>query len=103
MEVPGACAELLDLKDLESKVGQKPPDGLLRWLREDPAAHLLRSSPSRGPRYGLGEKIRALKLELSTSSDTSEDSDVAFGSSDFSQPILLQGHNPLESMCDTLS
>ncbi|XP_053100939.1 leucine rich adaptor protein 1 [Hemicordylus capensis] len=67
MEVPGGCPELAlppDLKDLESKVGQKPPDGLLRWLREDPAAHLLRSSPSRGLRHGLGEKIKALKLEL---------------------------------------
>uniref|UniRef100_A0A670IKY3 Leucine rich adaptor protein 1 n=1 Tax=Podarcis muralis TaxID=64176 RepID=A0A670IKY3_PODMU len=67
MEVPGSCAELPlphDLKDLESKVGQKAPDGLLRWLREDPAAHLLRSSPSRGLRHGLGEKIKALKLEL---------------------------------------
>ncbi|XP_054835360.1 leucine rich adaptor protein 1 [Eublepharis macularius] len=64
MELPSGCAELSDLKDLESKVGQKPPDGLLRWLREDPAAHLLRSNPSRGLRHGLGEKIRALKLEL---------------------------------------
>ncbi|XP_066480722.1 leucine rich adaptor protein 1 [Tiliqua scincoides] len=68
MEAPGGCAELPllppDLKDLESKVGLKPPDGLLRWLREDPTAHLLRGSPSRGLRNGLGEKIRALKLEL---------------------------------------
>ncbi|XP_062974579.1 leucine rich adaptor protein 1 [Elgaria multicarinata webbii] len=67
MEVPGCCAELPlppDLKDLESKVGQRPPDGLLRWLREDPVAHLLRSSPSRGLRHGLGEKIKALKVEL---------------------------------------
>ncbi|XP_060087739.1 leucine rich adaptor protein 1 [Heteronotia binoei] len=64
MEVPAGCADFPDLKDLESKVGQKPPDGLLRWLREDPAAHLLPSSPSRGLRQGLGEKIKALKLEL---------------------------------------
>lgn len=69
MEAPGVCAELplpTDLKDLESKVGQKPPDGLLRWLREDPTAHLLRGSPSlgQGMRNGLGEKIKALKLEL---------------------------------------
>ncbi|KAL8178752.1 UNVERIFIED_CONTAM: hypothetical protein K2H54_056137 [Gekko kuhli] len=61
MEAPGGGAELPDLKSLESKVGQKPPDGLLRWLREDPAAHLLPGSPSRGL---LGEKIEALKLEL---------------------------------------
>ncbi|XP_063153929.1 leucine rich adaptor protein 1 [Candoia aspera] len=67
MEAPGSGAELPlppDLKDLEMKVGQKPPDGLVRWLRGDPAAHLLRSSPNRGPRHGLGEKIKALKLEL---------------------------------------
>uniref|UniRef100_A0A6J0SV04 Leucine rich adaptor protein 1 n=1 Tax=Pogona vitticeps TaxID=103695 RepID=A0A6J0SV04_9SAUR len=67
MEVPAGCAELPlppDLKDLESKVGQRPPEGLLRWLREDPAAHLLRSSPGRGLCQGLGEKIKALKLEL---------------------------------------
>uniref|UniRef100_A0A8D2IX47 Leucine rich adaptor protein 1 n=1 Tax=Varanus komodoensis TaxID=61221 RepID=A0A8D2IX47_VARKO len=68
MEVPpGRGAELSlppDLKDLESKVGQRPPDGLLRWLREDPVAHLLRSSPSRGWSHGLGEKIKTLKVEL---------------------------------------
>nr|XP_060629417.1 leucine rich adaptor protein 1 [Anolis sagrei ordinatus] len=69
MEVPApvGCAEVPlppDLKELESKVGQRPPEGLLRWLREDPTAHLLRSSPGRGLRHGLGEKIKALKLEL---------------------------------------
>ncbi|XP_061488846.1 leucine rich adaptor protein 1 [Rhineura floridana] len=67
MEVPGSCAEQPlppDLKDLENKVGQKPPDGLLRWLKEDPAAYVLRSSPSWGLRHGLGEKIKTLKLEL---------------------------------------
>ncbi|XP_026563109.1 leucine rich adaptor protein 1 isoform X1 [Pseudonaja textilis] len=67
MEVPGSGAELPlppDLKDLEMKLGQKPPDGLIRWLRGDPTAHLLRNSPNRGPRHGLGEKIKALKLEL---------------------------------------
>ncbi|KAL7985128.1 hypothetical protein Chor_003698 [Crotalus horridus] len=67
MEVLGSGAELSlppDLKDLEMKLGQKPPDGLIRWLRGDPAAHLLRNSPNRGPRHGLGEKIKALKVEL---------------------------------------
>ncbi|XP_077190005.1 leucine rich adaptor protein 1 [Paroedura picta] len=65
MEAPGGGAEFPDLRDLESKVGQKPPDGLLRWLREDPAAHLLAGSPSGGLlRQGLGEKIKALKLDL---------------------------------------
>uniref|UniRef100_A0A8D0DYR0 Leucine rich adaptor protein 1 n=1 Tax=Salvator merianae TaxID=96440 RepID=A0A8D0DYR0_SALMN len=69
MEVPASGAEFPrlppDLKDLENKVGQKPPEGLLRWLQEDPTTHLLRSSPSRGLRHhGLGDKIKALKLEL---------------------------------------
>ncbi|XP_074858711.1 leucine rich adaptor protein 1 isoform X2 [Carettochelys insculpta] len=65
MEGPG-CAEPLppDLKELESKVGRRPPEGLVRWLREDPAAALLGESPARGQRRGLAEKIKALKLEL---------------------------------------
>nr|XP_033773144.1 leucine rich adaptor protein 1 [Geotrypetes seraphini]XP_033773145.1 leucine rich adaptor protein 1 [Geotrypetes seraphini]XP_033773146.1 leucine rich adaptor protein 1 [Geotrypetes seraphini] len=55
------------LKDLESKVGRKPPEGLLRWLREDPA-QLQGESPAllgeSGSQQGLGAKIKALKLEL---------------------------------------
>uniref|UniRef100_A0A8C8RD67 Leucine rich adaptor protein 1 n=1 Tax=Pelusios castaneus TaxID=367368 RepID=A0A8C8RD67_9SAUR len=55
-----------ELKELESKVGRRAPDGLVRWLREDPAAALLGGSPARGrgQRRGLAEKIKALKLEL---------------------------------------
>ncbi|XP_005303096.2 leucine rich adaptor protein 1 [Chrysemys picta bellii] len=65
MEGPG-CGEPLppDLKELESKVGRRAPEGLVRWLREDPAAALLRESPARGQRRGLAGKIKALKLEL---------------------------------------
>lgn len=71
----GVWSETLpDLESLESKVGRKTPEGLLRWLREDPA-QLLGDSPAgpgesraRGPplpgSQGLGEKIKALKLEL---------------------------------------
>ncbi|CAM5172451.1 unnamed protein product [Natator depressus] len=65
MEGPG-CGEPLppDLKELESKVGRRAPEGLVRWLREDPAAALLGESPARGQRRGLAGKIKALKLEL---------------------------------------
>ncbi|XP_053549940.1 leucine rich adaptor protein 1 [Bombina bombina] len=55
-----------DLKDIETKVGRKTPDGLLRWMREDPVLLLeekgqvlLDTSDQ-----GLGDKIKALKLEL---------------------------------------
>ncbi|XP_067423899.1 leucine rich adaptor protein 1 [Emydura macquarii macquarii] len=51
-------------QELESKVGRRAPEGLVRWLREDPAAGLLGGSPARGQRRGLAEKIKALKLEL---------------------------------------
>nr|XP_056701412.1 leucine rich adaptor protein 1 [Euleptes europaea] len=64
MEAPSACADSLALKELEGKVGRRPPDGLLRWLREDPAAPLLPGSPGRGPRPGLPGQIAALKREL---------------------------------------
>ncbi|KAG6928276.1 leucine rich adaptor protein 1, partial [Chelydra serpentina] len=53
-----------DLRELESKVGRRAPEGLVRWLREDPAAALLGESPARGQRRGLAGKIKALKLEL---------------------------------------
>ncbi|XP_063795580.1 leucine rich adaptor protein 1 [Pseudophryne corroboree] len=54
-----------DLRDLETKVGRKTPEGLLRWMREDP---VLRVGESAGQllmgNQGLGDKIEALKLEL---------------------------------------
>ncbi|XP_030063502.1 leucine rich adaptor protein 1 [Microcaecilia unicolor] len=55
------------LKDLESKVGRKPPEGLMRWLREDSAQQLGESPALPGEseaQQGLGPKIKALKLEL---------------------------------------
>ncbi|XP_069837283.1 leucine rich adaptor protein 1 [Dendropsophus ebraccatus] len=52
-----------DLRDLESKVGRKTPEGLLRWMREEPA--LRGGSGCNGSRsLGLGGKIEALRLEL---------------------------------------
>ncbi|XP_053325977.1 leucine rich adaptor protein 1 [Spea bombifrons] len=55
-----------DLRDLESKVGRKTPEGLLRWMREDPVLHhgeagqVIMDSKDQG----LGDKIKALKVEL---------------------------------------
>ncbi|XP_041133191.1 leucine rich adaptor protein 1-like [Polyodon spathula] len=64
---------LPDLKDVESKIGRKTPEGLLRWLREDSALLLGGNtlnpgeSKERDPlpgKKGLDEKIRNLKLEM---------------------------------------
>lgn len=53
-----------DLRDVESKVGRKTPEGLLRGLRgeREPGPSgtlLLPGAPSSG--HGLGDKITALK------------------------------------------
>ncbi|XP_069498386.1 leucine rich adaptor protein 1 [Ambystoma mexicanum] len=65
------CETLPDLEALENKLGRKTPEGLLRWLREDPAqllgdssAETRRREPPLQGCQGLGEKIKALKLEL---------------------------------------
>ncbi|KAE8610021.1 hypothetical protein XENTR_v10011990 [Xenopus tropicalis] len=63
----GTCTESVpDLKDLESKVGRKTPESLLRWMREDPVLHLAESGQGQGEsaEHGLAQKIKALKLEL---------------------------------------
>lgn len=56
-----------DLRDVESKVGRKTPEGLLRGLRGERESGpsgtlLLPGAPSSG--HGLGDKIKALKMEL---------------------------------------
>ncbi|KAG8507638.1 Leucine rich adaptor protein 1 [Galemys pyrenaicus] len=53
-----------DLRDVESKVGRKTPEGLLRGLRGEweYGALLLPGAPSSG--HGLGDKIMALRMEL---------------------------------------
>ncbi|XP_006011334.1 leucine rich adaptor protein 1 [Latimeria chalumnae] len=56
-----------DLKDLELKVGRKTPEGLLRWLQEEPvllAAETAGNSGKGKEGDPLGEKIQALKLEM---------------------------------------
>ncbi|KAG2461422.1 leucine rich adaptor protein 1 [Polypterus senegalus] len=67
------CEPLPDLRDLESKVGRKTPEGLLRWLREDSAPHSggstletceRRDADSLVAKKGLAEKIRDLRLEM---------------------------------------
>ncbi|XP_075472347.1 leucine rich adaptor protein 1 isoform X1 [Ascaphus truei] len=63
----GTCVEPTpDLKDLEAKVGRKTPEGLLRWMREDPVQKLGESGQGvmDSGDHGIGDKIKALKLEL---------------------------------------
>ncbi|KAI5139383.1 leucine rich adaptor protein 1 [Manis pentadactyla] len=56
-----------DLRDVEGKVGRKTPEGLLRGLRGEwepgtSGSLLLSGAPSTG--HGLGDKIMALRMEL---------------------------------------
>ncbi|XP_073421317.1 leucine rich adaptor protein 1 [Dendrobates tinctorius] len=48
-----------DLRDVESKVGRKTPEGLLRWMSEEPR---MRGCGSGG--RSLEDKMEALRLEL---------------------------------------
>ncbi|XP_066548397.1 leucine rich adaptor protein 1 [Amia ocellicauda] len=70
MEDSSVSESLPDLKDLETKIGRKTPEGLLRWMR-DPGAQLAESRSSTAERQdpdlgkkGLSEKIRDLRLEM---------------------------------------
>ncbi|KAM9324612.1 leucine rich adaptor protein 1 [Gastrophryne carolinensis] len=63
MEVSGPRAE--ELRDVETKLGRKTPEGLLRWMKEEPAraeAKIPEKLPPQTPE--LGEKIRRLRIEL---------------------------------------
>ncbi|KAM6078286.1 leucine rich adaptor protein 1 [Theristicus caerulescens] len=54
-----------DLRELASKVGRRPPAGLLRGLRADAApAPPAPPAPARGARPPLADRLRALRLEL---------------------------------------
>uniref|UniRef100_A0A8C3JX66 Leucine rich adaptor protein 1 n=1 Tax=Calidris pygmaea TaxID=425635 RepID=A0A8C3JX66_9CHAR len=56
-----------DLRELASKVGRRPPAGLLRGLRADnPSAPPAPppAPPARGARPPLADRLRALRLEL---------------------------------------
>ncbi|KAM6124295.1 leucine rich adaptor protein 1 [Pterocles gutturalis] len=54
-----------DLRELASKVGRRPPAGLLRGLRADTApAPPAPPAPARGARLPLADRLRALRLEL---------------------------------------
>ncbi|XP_074953857.1 leucine rich adaptor protein 1 [Phalacrocorax aristotelis] len=57
-----------DLRELASKVGRRPPAGLLRGLRADtapaPPGPPLLPAPARGARPPLADRLRALRLEL---------------------------------------
>lgn len=60
-----------DLKDIETKIGRKTPEGLLRWMRED-ASSLRGETKVATPqdtskdtgRKSLDEKIRKLRMEM---------------------------------------
>ncbi|XP_068098636.1 leucine rich adaptor protein 1 [Hyperolius riggenbachi] len=51
-----------DLRDLETKLGRKTPEGLLRWMKEEPGE--CENPIQDGASRGLGDKIRALRLEM---------------------------------------
>ncbi|NXX18454.1 LURA1 protein, partial [Podargus strigoides] len=57
-----------DLRELASKVGRRPPAGLLRGLRAETAAAPpvppAPPAPARGARPPLADRLRALRLEL---------------------------------------
>ncbi|KAM6199307.1 leucine rich adaptor protein 1 [Sarcoramphus papa] len=54
-----------DLRELASKVGRRPPAGLLRGLRAETApAPPAPPAPARGARPPLADRLRALRLEL---------------------------------------
>ncbi|KAM9620150.1 leucine rich adaptor protein 1 [Morphnus guianensis] len=57
-----------DLRELATKVGRRPPAGLLRGLRAEtapaPPAPPVPPAPARGARPPLADRLRALRLEL---------------------------------------
>lgn len=57
-----------DLRELASKVGRRPPAGLLRGLRAEtapaPPVPPAPPAPARGARPPLADRLRALRLEL---------------------------------------
>lgn len=70
MEEGNTNESVPDLKDLETKIGRKTPEGLLKWMRED-AAH--RGEPKihtpecieRDPaRKSLDDKIKKLRTDM---------------------------------------
>lgn len=68
----GTTSETIpDLKDIEVKIGRKTPEGLLRWMREDPSSlrgeaklSMAHDSSKETERKSLDEKIRKLKIEM---------------------------------------
>ncbi|NWH70914.1 LURA1 protein, partial [Piaya cayana] len=61
MEVGGESLPA-ELRDLACKVGRRPPAGLLRGLRAEPAP--APPAPERGARTPLADRLRALRVEL---------------------------------------
>lgn len=72
MEEVNAGEPLLDLKDLDMKVGRKAPEALMKWMRED-ALHLGERKLSTAERNdrghdpkteALADKIKNLKQDM---------------------------------------
>uniref|UniRef100_A0A096MGX2 Leucine rich adaptor protein 1 n=1 Tax=Poecilia formosa TaxID=48698 RepID=A0A096MGX2_POEFO len=71
MDEGTASDTIPDLKDIETKIGRKTPEGLLRWMRED-ASSLRGETKLATPqdtskdtgRKSLDEKIRKLRMEM---------------------------------------
>ncbi|KAG9277342.1 leucine rich adaptor protein 1 [Astyanax mexicanus] len=68
MDEVGGSESVPDLKDLETKVGRKTPEGLLKWMRQEAGlqGHPKPTCPesSQSEKKGLDEKIRRLKVEM---------------------------------------
>ncbi|XP_038134316.1 leucine rich adaptor protein 1 [Cyprinodon tularosa] len=71
MDEGTASDTIPDLKDIETKIGRKTPEGLLKWMREDACS--LRGEGKLAPhqdtskdtgRKSLDEKIRKLRMEM---------------------------------------
>ncbi|XP_026869390.2 leucine rich adaptor protein 1 isoform X1 [Electrophorus electricus] len=68
MEEVAGSESIADLKDIEAKIGRKTPEGLLRWMREEPASRgdrkLSCPESSDSEKKGLDAQIRKLKVDM---------------------------------------
>lgn len=71
MDENSTSENIPDLKDIEVKIGQKTPEGLLRWMREeatslrgDAKMTTMHDSSKETGRRSLDEKIRKLRIEM---------------------------------------
>ncbi|XP_023674710.1 leucine rich adaptor protein 1-like [Paramormyrops kingsleyae] len=112
MEEVNAGEPLLDLKDLEIKVGRKAPEALIKWMRED-ALHLGERKLSTAERNdrdpktdALADKIKNLKqdmLSLRSLDVRILRQLVALHEGMESLRWLLEERGPLPSRCSSLT